>query len=124
MEFLKHLKNYLVYLETDRYSSINDTIQMSHNIIFNNNIELSIQGSRGHYCIPKENIDYDKYTHMEVALLKNGNFVRVNKLVSLLPEEDTYKDHYNGCIYSFVPVKEIEKLYQELKRRYGLKETL
>lgn len=115
MEFLKHLKNYW-----DR----NDVIQMSHNIIFNNNIELSVQGSRCHYCIPKKDVDYSKYTHMEVALFKKGKFVSVNKLISLLPEEDTYKCHYNGCIYSFVPVKEIEKLYQELKRRYGLKETL
>lgn len=117
MEFLKHLKN--------KYPK-DIMVQISNTIYFNYDIELSIQGSYCHYCIPRENLDYEKYTSMEFALFdhKKDKLIQVSDVLNILPEEDVWSDYYDGSIYGYVPVELIEKLYQELKRRYGLLEAL
>lgn len=73
MEFLEHLKNeydveklrisYLMY-----GLSPMDLPQKSKGIEFNNGLMLSIQGSFGHYCTPRQTLPYNKYKAMEFAL--------------------------------------------------------
>lgn len=125
MEFLKHLKNIYSDKELDRMREVYiacgltefDLPQKSKGIEFNNDIILSIQGSDAHYCTPRRTLSYDQYTAMEFAILLDHNFIDVQRLINT----DKFDKYYDGTVYGFVPVVDIEWLYQELKKKYGLK---
>lgn len=84
-------------------------------------VVLSVQGSVGHYCTPKETLSIDEYELMEVAIIKEEGEV------FLTPEElDLYfniskgikeklQERFDGMVYGHVPVEVIEELYQTLK---------
>ena len=97
--------------------SASKTIRLTDSIKFNDDIELSVQASDVHYCLPRKTLPYYKYTRMEIALIHNNHFVDINEVVDT-NEFDTYKC---TTIYECVPVRLIEKLYQMLKNKYGLK---
>lgn len=125
MEFLKHLKN--IYGDKELGSMRQEYImcgltefdlpQKSKGIEFNNDIILSVQGSFGHYCTPRKTLPYDQYKSMEFAILKNHEFTDVKEII----DTDKFDEYYDDTVYGYVPVSKIEWLYQELKKKYGLK---
>jgi hypothetical protein len=123
MEFLKHLKNeYDTELMREAYFCCGltefDLPQRSKGIEFKNGLVLSIQGSSAHYCIPRQTLSYDKYTKMEFALCTVKGFADVKEYL----DTDEYDQYFDGSVYSYVPVDLIEKLYQDLKAKFGIKE--
>lgn len=122
MKFIKKLKNMyrkshvLIFKKTGldewRFPQISRAIE------FNDDIFLSVQGSYYHYCLPRRTLPYSQYKNLEFALTKNGRFVSVGAVLSV---EDIWCDYFDGSIYGYVPVEKIEKLYQLLKKEYGLK---
>lgn len=72
---------------------------------------LSIQASITHYCLPRETLTVDKYTHFEV--------------MAGIPEEDIPKkwlDEYDDGdgVFGYVPKEEIEELIDALNNKYGI----
>lgn len=84
---------------------------------------LSIQGSSGHYCDPRETLHVEYYNEMEIAIFdKEGEWVK--------PSDEVLKgfDRYNELIeradgsesctvYGYVKVELINALYLYLKER-------
>lgn len=121
-EFLKHLKNEYdttsmrkAYFECGLLAF--DLPQQSDPIEFKNGLRLSIQGSFGHYCSPRKTLPYDKYKTMEFALSAGKGFAEVKDFI----ETDEYDAYFDGSVYGYVPVELIEKLYQALKSKFGLR---
>lgn len=126
MEFIKHLKNiYNINSEEKRKICLmcggllpaEILPQKSEGIVFNNDLMLSIQGSFGHYCFPRKTLPYNQYKSMEFALCDEQGFVNVKKYLNT----DKYDTYFDGSVYGYVPIELIEKLYQALKSKYGLK---
>lgn len=72
---------------------------------------LSIQASYGHYCLPRETLSIEKYTHFEV--------------LANIPDEDIPKkwlDEYHDSdnVFGYVPKAEIEELIGALNNKYGI----
>lgn len=123
MEFLKYLKN-TVDTEAVRKTYLScglidfDLPQISDGILFKNGLKLSIQGSFGHYCTPRKTLPYDKYKRMEFALCTKKGFADVKDYI----DTNEYDEYFDGSVYGYVPVELIEKLYQNLKAKFGIKE--
>lgn len=123
MEFIKHLKNTIdtgtmkmAYLQCGLIDF--ELPQKSNGIEFKNGLRLSIQGSYGHYCTPRKTLPYCKYTSMEFALCTEKGFADVKEYL----DTNEYDEYFDGSVYGYVPVELIEKLYQHLKDKYGIKE--
>jgi hypothetical protein len=82
---------------------------------------LSIQGSKNHYCNPREDIHPSLYTHMELAIfpLEKGKvvrpvdlagFARYSELLEQLDGDDEYEG-YRTSVYGYVPIDLIEDIY-------------
>lgn len=118
-EFLKHLQN-----ELNQKSDLSCVLkhlnlpQISEGIEFNNGLILSIQGSYGHYCLPRKTLPYDQYTRMEVALYTEKGFANIEDYL----DTKEFDEYFNGSVYGYVPVVLIEKLYQALKNKFGIRE--
>lgn len=76
--------------------------------------KMSVQASKTHYSSPSKTVPLEEYTHMEVAFLDSeGEFVETDE-VSDVPElVELFHEHYEGTVYSFVPVILIQALYEE-----------
>lgn len=112
MEFLTKLK------ETEESKMIQDvSTYRSFKHIANKGIRLSVQASSGHYCHPRKRLEnLAEYTHMEFALLDDRGFISV---ADILPEFENLaeiQEHFDGDVYSYVPVGLIEQVYQEFFR--------
>ncbi|PHD96638.1 hypothetical protein [Bacillus toyonensis] len=125
MEFLKRLEEIAdSKMFGKQLSNIPLMSELNHyrvlkGLVFGEDIVLSIQASYGHYCTPRETIELDDYSEMELGLIQNGGFVTVT---NLLPEFKRLKEieEYESTVYGYVPVDLIEELYQELKKSYRL----
>ena len=80
---------------------------------------VSIQGSSGHYCTPRETVSADQYSSMEIAIFSNrnktGNFLNMNRslLLRLFPrysELTSYADGPQPTVFGYVPVDLIQDL--------------
>lgn len=84
--------------------------------------KLSIQGSKYHYCTPREGVNIDLYSSMEIAIIDSDgdmrdvledifffDFKRRKELHTYIDGEDC------GCVYGYVPVDLINDLYLYLK---------
>lgn len=78
-------------------------------------IVLSIQASRFHYCVPRETLPLDKYTSMELGILKSDKYVKVDQVTNNEKLISSLNNYYEGPVYSYVPIDLIEDLYQQLK---------
>ena len=61
---------------------------------------------------------YDKYKEMEFALCTEKDFADVKDYI----DTNEYDEYFDGSVYGYVPVSLIEKLYQNLKAKFGIKE--
>ena len=83
------------------------------------NYMLSIQGSNGHYCSPRQTLPVDLYSDMELAIInKKGSMVSINrsKLFRKFKRYDELLDRadsLNSCstVYGYVSVNLLNDLY-------------
>lgn len=79
-------------------------------------LTLSVQASFAHYCKPRKTIEPHKYEAMEIALMRDGEFINVSSVITDLEIQDAVERFSDGvAVYPYVPVILIEMLYQELK---------
>lgn len=81
---------------------------------------LSVQGSEGHYCSPRQTLPIDDYWEMEVAIINGKNAMVNARKSSFLRKFARYLelvDRMDGCRYGYVPVDLINDLYLYLKTR-------
>ncbi len=89
-----------------------------NNALIIGDIALSIQASYAHYCLPRKTIDLDAYTHMEMAIIKEGEFLSAGEVVHNKELAEKLDEHFD-TVFSCVPVELIEELYQDLKKHEG-----
>jgi len=104
-----------------------------NSLFFNGDIEFSIQASVGHYCVPRETTQVYAYEYMEVAFFKDGRRAPIHKITkkrSIIREFEEYQDDladtedFSDCVYAFVPVPLIQKLYADILLREGRREYI
>ncbi|QFP93471.1 UNVERIFIED_ORG: hypothetical protein Xoosp15_206 [Xanthomonas phage Xoo-sp15] len=132
LQFLDYLKetepSYISRLFADRpQASVQGTFRTFGAIKFGKGVELSVQASPGHRSSPRYEYskrNYNLYDSMEVTLLRNGLPVDFQEV---LPVWDSslgvvLKPYYQEeeRLYTFVPVKIIEELFEALDFEYGL----
>ncbi len=85
---------------------------------------MSIQGSTGHYCTPREILSADEYVSMEIALFRDGKWLRVSrsKVLKAFPRYAELADRAedlksSSCVFGWVPVDLINDLYLYLLGR-------
>jgi hypothetical protein len=88
------------------------------NSVKDGNYYLSVQGSQGHYCSPRETVDPDVYSQMEIAIInKKGKMINANKssLLKKFERFDELMQRSDGCngamVYGYVDVDLINDLY-------------
>lgn len=113
MEFLKELVSY------EGVVQVGDSLYQHFNHIKVGNVNLSIQGSQGHYCSPRETINPKEYMSMEMAVIVDGEWVNLENdhLFDDFDKVEDFKIYEGGTegLYGFIPVELIEDLYQYLK---------
>lgn len=72
---------------------------------------LSIQASKFHYSIPKENIDADKYTHFELAIVYKDKITKDTEILNNFNRKSELLEYKKGPIYAYVPKDLINDLY-------------
>lgn len=110
-----------------------------NNFFFNGDIEVSIQGSKLQYCFPQETTQVYAYESMEVAFFKDGKRAPISKIttnqsiIQSFEEQQQWSgdfgdygdsEDYSDCLYAYVPVPLIQKLYADLLLRKGLREDI
>jgi hypothetical protein len=83
------------------------------------NYMLSIQGSSGHYCSPRQTLPVDLYSDMELAIInKKGSMVSINrsKLFRKFQRYDELLDradslNSSATVYGYVSVNLLNDLY-------------
>lgn len=122
MEIIKKL------IETEDSKKLKDTFSDKINFIsyeeagprkfewirISDNIALSIQASFTHYCSPRKTIDKEKYTSMELAIIKNNELARIRDITDNEKLINAFDDYCISGIYGCVPIALLEELYQEL----------
>ena len=74
---------------------------------------ISIQGSTAHYCEPQEFFnDSFKYKTMEVAVIKNNQFVDIEKdnFFNEWKDKEKFLEHYDTQVAGCIPIKIIQSL--------------
>ncbi|PGT90129.1 hypothetical protein [Bacillus thuringiensis] len=126
MQFIDHLtetEESLIVRETLKDLGRPPSVRMYEAILFEDGIHLSIQASACGHCRPQETVDLEKYTAMEVALVRCGEYVEVKDVLPNFKRlTDTENVYFGGIFYSFMPVDLIEDVFLALKEEYGLKE--
>lgn len=116
--FIKDLQHYGMKVNT---IVSNDIMRIYNHIPFSKRIELSIQASSFHYCIPKKTINLEEYKNMEVAFCNpiKQTFINLKFIINdsdLLKELQKYEC---SGVYGDVPVELIEKIYNYLVNNYS-----
>jgi len=83
--------------------------------------KLSIQGSNGHYCSPRDTINPLYYSDMELAIFKGDKWVNPNrdKKIKAFPRYSELMERCDGVskytVYGYAPVELLNDLYLYLK---------
>lgn len=108
------------FLKRDYRNSNMEIGQFLNEYIKIGKYELSVQCSKQHHCLPKDNVFFSDYTSFEVLLDENIP-------TELLTEWEKYKFHIymdNSYevegLYVFVPKELVEKLIESLYKEIGL----
>ena len=88
--------------------------RMFKSVKITDKISLSIQASSAHYCSPRKTLPLDKYSEMELAIIKNDEFVTVDEVTSDENIIKNFSEYYEGMVYAYVPVELLSDLYKNL----------
>ena len=85
-------------------------------LLINPRLSLSIQAGYALYSTPRLTLDdLEGYTAMEIALLEKDNFTRFQEVIPAFDRLKEIEDHWEGSVYSFVPVDLIQAALDELR---------
>ena len=85
--------------------------------IDNHKVTLSVQGSYDHYSAPQRTLPLNQYDEMEVAVVVDGKLLNEEQMVQIgIPKEFARKVGFDETVFPYLPVKEIEELYNILKQ--------
>lgn len=112
MEFIKALE------ETNDSTKLKNIMPFDEDMTYRafkhirkGDVSLSIQASYGHYCTPRKTLnELVNYSSMEFALIRNGEFIRVQDILPDLPRLNEIEEHWD-TVYGYVPVDLIEEIY-------------
>lgn len=90
------------------YENPNNGVRILKRVLLRNGVSLSIQASEYHNCIPKKNVNYDKYTHFE------GGFPS-EAIPELMEYAEEPQDPCNS-IYPYVPREVLSTIFN----KYGV----
>lgn len=74
-------------------------------------IYLSIQASPIHYCIPRELVPLNEYTHFEMGIIKKYKLNYDISIFSEFPRYGELKSHFDGGVFAYVPRELLSDLY-------------
>lgn len=94
IKYMKVLEDRNFYLEGKLINRIYDLLEC------NDGFSMSVQASSNHYCLPREMLDIEDYTHFEI----------------MCPDDDMLTNYNSGGVYSNVP----KEVIQELIEKHGL----
>ena len=77
-------------------------------VLCNDGFILSVQASRGHYCIPRKNLDNGEYTHVEIGISDIGN--KSEGFVSYLDDFTNYGYQYGSDVIGVVPIERVDEV--------------
>jgi hypothetical protein len=83
----------------------NNKYNVRNQIICNDGFQISIQGSSGHYCIPRDNVK--EYSNVEIGY--------PSKAEHLIKKYAESKGNYTNTVYGFVPFEIAEKIIKKHK---------
>lgn len=114
MNFIEKLDD--INIEISRMTPYESRFRMFKGVRINDDLFISIQASRGHYCTPRETLsNLEEYTHMEFALMnEKGDFVSVREACPHFSKLDEIETYFEGSVYPYVPVGLINDLFNEL----------
>ncbi len=78
---------------------------------------LSIQGSGGHYCTPREIVALEEYSSMEIAIFNKKGWFHTSRsrTIRQFPRYAELRERADGSskitVFGYVPVDLIEDLY-------------
>jgi hypothetical protein len=87
--------------------------------------KVSIQGSTGHYCSPRQVLEADEYSMMEIAVFSarkdRSNFLNFNRSSKLkaFPRFNELMEHADGpqpTVFGYVPVDLIQDLINHMEK--------
>ena len=87
--------------------------------------KMSVQGSMGHYCSPRQTLHPDAYSDMELALFSSKGWLHVSKSkkVRAFPRYNELIERADGpisqsvVVFGYVPVDLLNDLYLYLKEK-------
>lgn len=97
--------------------------------IFRNNWILSIVFSVNGYCHPRKNLDIYEYDSLEIAIFKGPDSkenligfenISKNKDFSDFKEKNEFDKYFDGCVYAYVPIALIQKLFDYMTENFEL----
>jgi|GEM_PF-2138956 len=127
MEFLKYLKEDWLSkkLIEENYSDVDFPLRTRffEEIVFNNEIMLSIQASGVHSSKPSKTLnDLTQYEAFELGIksLQIENFVSLDFATADKTFSKIFREYFDGSIYNSVPRELVEGIFQKLKNEHGL----
>ena len=82
--------------------------------------ELSIQSSAYHYSSPRELLEAEEYTRVELAIIRDGELIDVREHQDVFGGFSGYKvlcECCDGQVYGYVHVSVVGGLYEYLRSR-------
>jgi len=114
MEIITELKKQSVRTSGDDFRTIDPIKAGSY--------KMSVQGSAGHYCSPREVTKIEYYDRMELALFSRKGWLQI-KRSSVLKNFPRYSELIEraenprscACVFGYVPIDLLNDLYLYLK---------
>lgn len=114
MDFIKELKEMEVFKITETINPLH--MRKFYPMEVQPGIFLSIQASEFVYCKPRETLkDLSKYTHWEVALTNENEFLNVLETFPEFQNRLELEYYRRGPVYNYVPTDLVNDLYLALK---------
>ena len=76
-----------------------------------NDLYLSVQASAMHYCIPREYVDLNQYTHFELGVIIEDSLAYNYSILKDFPRYKELESYYDYGIFAYVPKDLINDLY-------------
>ena len=112
-------RNSLEYENDSMFFKFFKKIKVNNNKVkeeFYKNIVISIQASKGHYSIPRKDLDKFEYLNFEIAFILDNQFLNIDIFKEYLNEllYKKFKKYDSGGVYGFVPVGDIQILIESI----------
>ena len=83
----------------------------------NDKLCLSIQASAMHYCIPRELVPLDEYTHFELAIIYNAELSNRKSIFKEFNRYEELIECWESGVFACVEKELLEDLYKYCKEK-------